>query len=96
MFGVQTKDEAVLLRRHAARLDACTHFAGFAGLAAHVFAAVAYAFTEIHLHRPRRADIRGNLADEPLVDARHVYSGRVFHLDRDAVRRREFHRVRIP
>src|SRR4051794_25819755 len=61
--------------------------AGLAGLAADLLARVPHALALVRLGLARLADLRGDLADELLVDADDREMGRVLDLEADAGRR---------
>src|SRR5689334_9762244 len=58
--------------------------AGLAGLAADLLARVANALALVRLGLARRADARGDLSDELLVDAEHGEPGGVLDFEADA------------
>src|SRR5687767_12986767 len=68
----------------------------FADLPADVLALVADALALVRLRRPRLADIRGDLADGLLVGALDNDLGRRGHVEGDAGRSLDHHRVREP
>src|SRR6185436_14085973 len=61
--------------------------AGLAGLAADLLAGVAHALALVGLRLAGRADLRGDLADQLLVDADDREAGRVLDLEADALGR---------
>src|SRR5262245_52496748 len=69
--------------------------AGLAGLAADVLALVADTLALVRLGLARRADLRGNLADELLVDADDREAGRVLDFEADPGRRVDLDRVAV-
>src|SRR6267142_4650874 len=69
--------------------------AGLAGLAPDLLAGVADTLALVRLGLARRADARGDLADELLVDAEHGELGRVLELEADAGRRVDLDRVAV-
>src|SRR5262245_20385144 len=69
--------------------------AGLAGLATDVLARVADALTLVRLRLPGRADLRGDLADQLLVDADDREAGRVLDLEADPFRRIDLDRVAV-
>src|SRR6185503_20240784 len=97
------------LRRAAPRLATCVivlvpriswlllaaDLAGLAGLAADVLARVFDALALVRLGLARRADLRGNLPDELLVDPEDREVGRVLDFEADAGRRRNLDRVAV-
>src|SRR3954469_8395933 len=67
-----------------------------AHLPGHVLALVADALALVRLRRALLADVRGDLADELLVDALDDDARRQRHLELDALRRLDRDRVRVP
>src|SRR5687768_5173981 len=66
---------------------------GLARLAADVLARVLDSLPLVRLGRTVAADVRGDLPDQPLVEAGHVELGRALDRDRDSRRRLELDRV---
>src|SRR4051812_30978487 len=81
--------------RLPARLLLAADLAGLAGLAADLLAGVAHALALVGLRLARRADTRGDLADELLVDAEDRETGRVLDLEADPGRRIDLDRVAV-
>src|SRR5438045_5797810 len=70
--------------------------AGLAGLAADLLAGVAHALALVRLGLARRANLRGDLADELLVDAHDREADGVLELEADARRWIDLDRVAVP
>src|SRR5262245_47182748 len=77
----------VIVPSSASWLLLAADLAGLAGLAADVLARVADALALVRLGLARGADLRGDLADELLVDADDRQAGGVLDLERDALGR---------
>src|SRR6188768_2105494 len=85
----------VLVPRRSQSLLLAADLAGLAGLAADVLARVFDALALVRLGLARRADLRGNLPDQLLVDPEDREVGRVLDLEADAGRRRDLDRVAV-
>src|SRR5688572_23668110 len=70
--------------------------AGLAGLATDVLAGVPHALALVGLRLARRAHLRGDLADELLVDPDDREAGRVLQLEGDALGRVDLDLVAVP
>src|SRR4026209_2491989 len=69
--------------------------AGLAGLSADLLARVANALALVRLRLAGRPDLRGDLADELLVDPDYGEAGRILELERDALGRVDLDLVAI-